>query len=173
MSASNPNAESKCEPNLTPLLDMVLQLIMFFMLCANFVMEQVNESIKLPQAIAAKALDKTVDDYMILNVENANGVAVTTIAGTRLDSPGKVINYMKQEYDRDKQRMVDRGKVKEWEEGKGRSLIILRADAGEQDREPKRAGCTFKQVYDVMEACKHAGYTEIQLRTIKADPNAK
>ncbi len=167
------NASAKCEPNLTPLLDVVLQLIMFFMLCANFVMEQVNESIKLPQAIAAKSLDKTVDDYIILNVENVDGVAVTTIAGQRLDSPGKVLNYMKDEYERDKRRMVDRGKVKEWEDGKGRSLIILRADAGQQDREPKRAGCTYKQVHDVMEACKFAGYTEIQLRTIKADPDAK
>ena len=34
----------------SPLLDLVLQLVMFFMLCANFVMEQVNDTIKLPKA---------------------------------------------------------------------------------------------------------------------------
>jgi biopolymer transport protein ExbD len=33
------------EPNLTPLLDVVLQLLMFFMMCVNFVNEQVNENI--------------------------------------------------------------------------------------------------------------------------------
>ena len=38
------SSSDKCEPNLVPLLDMVLQLVMFFMVCANFVMEQVNES---------------------------------------------------------------------------------------------------------------------------------
>ena len=31
---------------------MVLQLVMFFMVCANFVMEQVNDTIKLPTVIA-------------------------------------------------------------------------------------------------------------------------
>ena len=44
----------KCEPNLTPLLDLVLQLVMFFMLCANFVVEQTSDKIKLPEAEAAK-----------------------------------------------------------------------------------------------------------------------
>ena len=48
----------KCEPNFTPLLDLVLQLVMFFMICANFVMEQTSVEIKLPKAIAAKALEK-------------------------------------------------------------------------------------------------------------------
>ena len=41
-----PSAEgSNAEPNLTPLLDVVLQLLMFFMMCVNFVTEQVNEDI--------------------------------------------------------------------------------------------------------------------------------
>ena len=62
------------DPNLTPLLDLVLQLVMFFMLVANFVMDQVNETIKLPVAIEAKALDKTVDAYVILNVNQQGKV---------------------------------------------------------------------------------------------------
>ena len=57
MSAST--SSDKCEPNLTPLLDMVLQLVMFFMLCANFVMEQVNESVKLPLAIVIEVCTKS------------------------------------------------------------------------------------------------------------------
>jgi biopolymer transport protein ExbD len=61
--------EEKCEPNMTPLLDIVLQLVMFFMLCVNFVMEQVNEEVKLPTAIAAKALDRTQEYYHILNID--------------------------------------------------------------------------------------------------------
>ena len=46
------------EPNLTPLLDVVLQLLMFFMMCVNFVNEQVNEDIKLPRSQAVKPMDK-------------------------------------------------------------------------------------------------------------------
>jgi biopolymer transport protein ExbD len=159
MSTALPGSEgSKCDPNLTPLLDMVLQLIMFFMLCANFVNEQINEGIKLPQAIAAKALDKTVDDYHILNVDEKG---VTTSGGQTMDSAGKVQTYMRNAYELDKARMNARGKAKEWEAGKGRSLVILRA----------HKDCTFKQVYDVMTACRIAGYSDIQLRAVKVDPN--
>ncbi len=35
----------KADPNLVPLLDLVFQLIMFFMICVNFVSEQVNSDI--------------------------------------------------------------------------------------------------------------------------------
>ena len=41
------------------------------------------------------------------------------------------------------------------------SLVVLRADKD----------CTFKQVHDVMTACRRAGYSDIQLRAIKVDPN--
>ena len=33
---------SKADPNLTPLLDVVFQLLMFFIMCVNFVAEQVT-----------------------------------------------------------------------------------------------------------------------------------
>ena len=39
-------AEGK--PNLIPLLDMVLQLLMFFIICVNFVTEQMNADIYIP-----------------------------------------------------------------------------------------------------------------------------
>src|SRR4029079_343313 len=43
-------ASSDAEPNLVPLLDLVLQLVMFFMMCANFVMEENDQTIKLPHS---------------------------------------------------------------------------------------------------------------------------
>src|SRR3954469_8341449 len=45
-------------PNLVPLLDLVLQLIMFLMITANFVkMETFDESIKLPLVQQARPLE--------------------------------------------------------------------------------------------------------------------
>ena len=38
----------KAEPNLTPLLDLVLQLLMFFVMTVNFVSSEVRNDIKLP-----------------------------------------------------------------------------------------------------------------------------
>src|SRR5262249_7607229 len=90
----------KCEPNFTPLLDLVLQLVMFFMLCANFVMEQSDASIKLPEAIAAKALDKNQDDVIFLNINKQGYVLLSP--GQREDEDTKTLenadqvqNYMK------------------------------------------------------------------------------
>lgn len=154
MSASI-NSANKCEPNLTPLLDMVLQLIMFFMLCANFVMEQVNESIKLPLAIEAKSLDKTQENYMILNVAEDGQVLLGRDEENGL-TPGQLLAHMRNQLEFDQART----KPADWEKGLGRSLVILRA----------HKDCSFKQVHDVMQACRRAGYSDIQLRAVKASP---
>ncbi len=153
MSGGPSHDSVKCEPNLTPLLDIVLQLVMFFMLCTHFVAEKLNESIKLPLAIEAKSLDKTVNNYMILNIDEKG---ITTVDGEVMDNPTQVGTYMKRMNDLDKART----KPQDWEKGKGRSLVILR---GSRD-------CNFKQINDVMLACKRAGYSDIQLRAIKASP---
>jgi biopolymer transport protein ExbD len=149
-------ASDRAEPNLTPLLDVILQLVMFFMLCANFVMEQVNESIKLPEAIAAKALDREATGFIILNVDAAGTV---TVGAEVFANPLQVQLFLRNRLDADRLRT----KPADWEAGRGRSVIILR---GHRD-------CTFKQVSDVMAACRRAGYADLQLRALKAaDPGA-
>jgi biopolymer transport protein ExbD len=155
MSGSVPGTEgSKADPNLTPLLDLVLQLVMFFMLTTNFIMENVNETIRLPQAIAARALDKTMDNFIILNVNEQGKVLLGRGKDAEtLENAIQVTNYMKNLYDLDKART----KPADWEKGKGRSIVILR---GHKD-------CNYKQIDDVMKACQRAGYTDIQLRAIK------
>jgi len=148
--------EQKAEPNLTPLLDLVLQLVMFFMLVANFVMDQVNETIKLPTAIEAKALDKTVDAYVILNVNQQGKVLLGRSEDANvLEGPVQVRQHMKNVFELDKART----KPADWEKGKGRSIIILRA----------HKDCTYKMVHDVMQACRDAGYSNIQLRALKSE----
>ena len=47
----------KAEPNLTPLLDVVFQLITFFMLVINFSQDNYDSRIKLPVAGSARPLD--------------------------------------------------------------------------------------------------------------------
>src|SRR3954470_23579966 len=72
-------AASEAEPNLVPLLDLVLQLIMFFMTCAHFaVMEQTDKSIKLPQAAQARPIpdEGLGPDVVFLGVTNRGEVKV-------------------------------------------------------------------------------------------------
>src|SRR3954453_16149024 len=71
------SASSDAEPNLVPLLDLVLQLVMFFMMCANFVMEQVDQTILLPVAQQAKPMAETGPYCVFLNVPAAGALLVT------------------------------------------------------------------------------------------------
>jgi biopolymer transport protein ExbD len=69
MAAVTQGAE-RLEPDLTPLLDVVMQLIMFFMMCINFVNEQVNAKVLLPTSYSAQELPpKTDKEILVINVE--------------------------------------------------------------------------------------------------------
>lgn len=56
------------EPNLTPLLDVVMQLLMFFMMCVNFTQEQADQGIILPLAEAARPIDAGETDTLYINL---------------------------------------------------------------------------------------------------------
>jgi biopolymer transport protein ExbD len=61
--------KSKAEPNLTPILDMVFQLITFFMLVINFKSASLDLSLKLPVVGSARPVDtRGEEDLLILNV---------------------------------------------------------------------------------------------------------
>lgn len=153
------------EPNLIPLLDLVLQLVMFFMVCANFVMEQVNETIRLPVALAAAPLGAK-DEYVIfLNVDKNGHVllsALDAIGDERvLTNPRRVENYMRRRYDEDiRAAGGDKSKPP-------RSVVVLRADR--EAAFVRRAGSDSPGVYEVMKACRAAGYEKIQLRAVAGD----
>ena len=151
------HSSDRCEPNLVPMLDMVLQLVMFFMVCANFVMEQVNETIKLPTAIAAKPLDAKAPEPIFLNVDKKgvvllSGLQIQANAGRpTLDNPLQVQNFMRRRFEEDvAANGGDRTKPP-------RSTVILRADQE----------TSFEHVYGIMKAVQRAGYREVQLRAIR------
>lgn len=140
----------KCEPNLTPMLDMVLQLVMFFMLCANFVMEQVNETIKLPQAIAAKPPDKNDQKLLFLNVNDKGQVLLSKLDAEdrlTLDNKLQVKGFMERRYKLDVQSSPNK-------DAPVLSTVIIRADR--QTR--------FEKVHDVMEGVQAAKYKQVRFR---------
>src|SRR5262249_55375064 len=76
MSAS-PHASEQAEPNLTPILDMVFQLITFFMLVINFQSAALDMSLKLPVVGSARPVEGQSEELMVLNVNNKGQLRVT------------------------------------------------------------------------------------------------
>ena len=159
-------SHDKCEPNFTPLLDLVLQLVMFFMIVTNFVQEQTNVEIKLPTAIAAKAIEANVDYAIYLNV-NAEGKvilastdqykdSVGTIIST-LDNPAQVASFLKRRAKEDKDRAKQAKAAGRAKEGDPElSIVILRIDKT----------CEFEKTYAIIKACRTSEYLRVQLRAI-------
>ena len=139
----------KCEPNLTPLLDLVLQLVMFFMISANFVMEQTSIEVKLPEAVSAKALEPDATTIIFLNVNAKGQVVLPPIDredNDTLDNPAQVEGYMKR-----------RAAAQKLKDPKQNATLILRVDRG----------TPFEKSYPIMKACRNAGYTNVHLRAIR------
>ncbi len=69
--------QSEGKPNLTPILDMVFQLITFFMLVINFKSAALDLSLKLPVVGSARPVDtKGVESLLILNVDKEGNLNV-------------------------------------------------------------------------------------------------
>jgi len=63
------SSEVKAEPNLVPILDMVFQLITFFMLVINFATAGIDQDLKLPVIGSAGTVDtKGMDDLLVLSI---------------------------------------------------------------------------------------------------------
>ncbi len=164
------------EPNLTPLLDVVLQLLMFFMMCVNFVSEQVNEEIKLPKSLAVKPMDKAEADYLFVNVKPFSlqdfqdrlpsdvlarvqdkfreGDECILVPGKEPMRRNELRIWLKQQYEDARQLAEQRG-------AKGvNTAIVIRAH--------KEAD--YGQVFEILQMCKNVGYRRLMLRALTKNP---
>jgi biopolymer transport protein ExbD len=144
------------EPNLTPILDMVFQLITFFMLVINFQAAAVDMSLKLPVVGSARPVDtKGVEELLVLNVTTKGDVIVY----------GQSKNP--EEYLAKEARMAA---MKMKAEKKGFKLgdelptmIVVRAD----QKTP------FDLLNKVLTECQKNGYRKFALRAMNATPGSK
>jgi len=163
-----PSSEgSVAEPNLTPLLDVVLQLLMFFMMCVNFVTEQVKEDVKLPESQSARPMDKAETDVLFVNLKpfRADDFAerMSPDIMTRLQEkfhegdpcvsvvgkePMKLLElkfWLRDRYEEAEKNAKD---------GKVNTSIIIRADLNTD----------YGQVFQILHLCKVQGYRNLKLR---------
>jgi biopolymer transport protein ExbD len=154
--------EINADPNLTPLLDVVLQLIMFFMITVNFVAtEQLPADIKLPVAQSLVPRDKKkdkdkdepkeiVDERIYININKKGeivGLSELTAANpTRENLRLYFVGRMEPNIRKAKLEKREKPKV----------ILVLRAD-----KEVR-----YSKIFDVIEASRLAGIEHYQMRGI-------
>lgn len=137
--------------NLTPLLDLILQLIMFFMITVNFVrVDQFDTDITLPLASHAVPLDQSAEDWVFLNLDR-DGKLAGTIRNLELDTPEKLKVHLMREKESLERTAKARGKT-----GEIKIVIILRADHH----------CKYSDVWSILHSCQRAGFKHWQLRVM-------
>jgi len=145
-----PQSESVAEPNLTPLLDLILQILMFFMVTVNFATDQqINGDIRLPDSQTARPLSQKRDkDPIFLNL---------------LYDAEK--NQYRVEVPSSRERFMDQLTARNWLQSRHEDLerygavtnaVIIRADRD----------ADYAQVYQLLQSCSEAKFRDLKVRAL-------
>jgi biopolymer transport protein ExbD len=151
------------EINLIPMIDIVIQLITFFLMLVNFDESNNDERVRLPIADLAKPSEMEVEEMLILNV-NGNGEVNVGIGGdVVLDVDGDAFrqHMMKEARAAEKSMQLAKREIKNiagrpqlW------TTVMIRAD---RDVE-------YDRIQRMMKVCQDQGFTKFALR---ASPEPK
>lgn len=141
---------ARAEPNLTPILDMVFQLITFFMLVINFKSAAMDLSLRLPVVGSAQPVDtKGTKDLLVLNVNQEGKLVV--YGGVKEDVDG----YIKLEAQAS--RIQFRRQYPNLREGDELpTIVVIRADEA----------TPFKYVNKVISLCQNEGFRNFALKAM-------
>src|SRR3954466_11672311 len=161
------SSDAVCEPNLTPLLDLVLQILMFFMVTVNFAQDQqqVSANVKLPDSETARPLSQARDrDPIFLNLQLRPGEGSKPEYVIEVPSVDTSKDMTPQQ--REAARFKSQDEAKIWLHGKFLDLkrdnkngevtnsVIIRAD---KDAE-------YVEVFKLFGACSEAGFRTLKVR---------
>ena len=151
MAGNVAGGEVRAEPNLTPLLDVVFQLITFFMLVINFSTENYDQRVRLPVAGSAKPIEgsKAAEDWLVLNID-AKGRLLWQ--GKELDTEQAI-----QEINLQAQQARYRHKLKQTD--KLPTTVEIRADRS----------LDFSQFYRLLTACQANGFTKFSIKAMSQE----
>jgi biopolymer transport protein ExbD len=155
MSASM-GTEFKAEPNLTPLLDVVFQLITFFMLVINFSSENYDQRVRLPVAESAVPVAEEArvsEDRLVLNVDKDGHLLI----GGEVQPLHKAIQTIKHQADLVKLNLKAAG-TKPDPTGTLPTMIILRGDRD----------ATFSSLNSLIKACESQGFKKFQFKAMNS-----
>lgn len=168
-----PSDGDEVKLDFTALLDVVFQLIMFFMMLANFTQDQATQDVQLPSAEAARPLNASETDVLYVNLKpykrseheekpaedieklankfRNEGDPMVIIIGKFPMPPIDARVWLNQMYKDRREEAIIKEKVAN---PTVKTLIIVRASEH----------MTCDQVYQIMDMCKTAGFRELRLR---------
>ncbi len=182
---------NEMEVNLTPLLDLVLQLIMFFLACINFAADQVNSNVLLPESLSATEIQpKTEQEYIMINIElvrkdrlGPDGEPIKTPDGKPVRDPIEPRTFKFHILGGEDITLIDRPDQKSIGLGRAMNRMKILADdlrfrISARDKVDVK---TIKEIkvpiivradveteyvliYDLIQQCKNAGFQRIELR---------
>ena len=134
------------EPDLTAMLDLVMQLLMYFIMCANFIDQENTADVLLPVAQMAKPIASDDADVLFLNVDQEGKVLILgeppkDLAATRLWLENRALDAKSKSGD---------GPIK--------TAVVVRA----------HRDASYDSVYRLMQACKEKGFKRFKLRAMIA-----
>lgn len=157
MSASM-SSEMRAEPNLTPLLDVVFQLITFFMLVINFSNDNYDQRIKLPIAGSARPIEDgekgAVEDRLVLNIDSQGHLLMSG----EVMPQHKAIQEIKHQADLVKYNLKAAG-VKLNATKDLPTTIVLRADRN----------TAFSSLFSLITACQANGFRKFALKAMNSE----
>ncbi len=143
-------SENRAEPNLTPILDMVFQLITFFMLVVNFKAASVDLNLELPVIGSAMPSESDDTDVMVLNIDKEGRLRV-------YGEEKNVDAYVAQEA----QLALRKARQTDPELEPGGELprtVVIRADKA----------TPFRLLNNVIRTCQSQGFRKFQYRAMTA-----
>jgi biopolymer transport protein ExbD len=149
-------SELKAEPNLTPLLDVVFQLITFFMLVINFSTENYDKRVRLPVAETARPLEtsqEASEDKLVLNVDRDGHL----LMGGEVQPLHKAIQTIKHQAALVKLNLRAAG-AKPDATGSLPTTVVFRADKD----------ATFASLISLIKACQDSGFRKFALKAMSS-----
>jgi biopolymer transport protein ExbD len=148
------SSEVKAEPNLTPLLDVVFQLITFFMLVINFSSDNYDQRVRLPVAESARPIEdsaQVAEDRLVLNIDQEGHLLING----EVQPLHKAIQTIKHQADLVKLNLKVGG-VKLDANGGLPTTIVLRADKE----------TSFSSLNNLIKACQSNGFRKFALKAM-------
>lgn len=148
-------SKEKAEPNLTPLLDIVFQLITFFMLVINFASDNYDQRINLPDAGSARPVEddaRISEDRLVLNVDSEGRL----LQGEKVMGIDEAAQSIRHQADLVKLGLRSSGVKFDPATGSLPTTIILRADKE----------TTFGAVLGIIKACQSQGFRKFALKAM-------